>query len=341
MHMHLALPGLLWPAQALPDLVFDLDLPALSWLLGRARRGRAAPLAFEHWLAARFGFDAARPPAAALRLLGDGGNPGAAHWLCADPAHLAFEHGHPTLADPTQLELQADELEEIAVSLAPTFAGIGRFSLRPSGRGYIELAAAANLTTTPPSAAIGRGVATLLPQGPDARRFLHLANEAQIALHALELNQRREAAGKPTVNTLWFWGAGALTPVAASPYAKVMRSGIPGDGAGDTLAQGCARHAGAALHAAADNTPTAGATLLLETRLLAPAQQLDAEAWREALRTVERERLAPLLAALRSGKIRRLTVTGLGDADCVELELTRMDALRFWRRPRPLRDLAT
>lgn len=339
MHVHLALPGLLWPARALPDVMFDLDLPALSWLLGRARPqrvARSAQLAYESWLAARFGFDAAAAPAAALRLLGEGASPGAAHWICADPAHLAFEHGHPTLADPAGLDLQADELAELAVSLAPTFAAVGRWSLHESGHGYLELDAPADIATTPVSAAIGRGAAALLPRGADAARWLRLANEAQMALHGLELNRRREAAGQPTVNTLWFWGAGSL-PTTLPTAQPVAYTNV---GGGDTLARGCARHAGVPWQPAADAATDGKAALLIEDRLIAPTQQLDAEAWREALLAIERERLAPLAAALRGGRIKRLTLTALGDEGSIDLELKRGDALRFWRRPRSLMDIA-
>jgi hypothetical protein len=331
MQVHLALPGLLWPAKVLPDVVFDLELPVLSWLLGRGRLRHSSPLAFEGWLSRRLGHDTTEPPAAALRLLGEDANPGSADWICADPAHLAFEHGHPTLADPARLELQPDEIAAIAVALAPTFAAVGRFSLRPSGHGYIELAAPADIVVPPPSATIGRGAAALLPRGRDAARWLRLANEAQITLHSLDLNRRREDAGLPTVNTLCFWGAGRLPAAVTSRYEKV--------GGGGTLARGLARHAGVSWNPASDALPTAGNTLLIEERLQAPAQQLDAQAWRDAMVTLDRERLVPLAAALRGGRLKKLVITGLGDETTLDLELTRGDALRFWRRPRSLLDV--
>jgi len=330
MQVHLALPGLLWPAKALPDVMFDLELPVLSWLIGRGRRSLSPPLSFEAWLSQRLGHDTPEPPAAALRLLGEDAEPGNADWICADPAHLAFEHGHPSLADPIELDLQADEIAAITVALAPTFAAIGRFSLRPSGHGYIELAAPTDIDAPPLAAVVGRGAAALLPRGRDGARWLRLANEAQIELHALDLNRRREDAGRPTINMLWFWGAGRLPAATRASYQKV--------GGGDTLARGLARHAGVPWQPAGDALQTAGSTLLIEERLLAPAQQLDAQAWRDAMVTLDRERLAPLAAALRSGRVKKLLLTALGDETTLDLELTRGDVLRFWRRPRTLMD---
>lgn len=338
MHVHLALPGLLWPAQALSDLLYDLDLPALYWLLGRGRIARAPACAYESWLAARFGHDPLAPPLAALRLLGDGFDPGRGHWICADPAHLAFEHGQPTLSDPADLKLAAEETAELAAAIAPALASVGQFTLHGNGHGYIRLAAPVAMVTTPLSAAIGRGAAELLPRGIDAARWLHLANDMQMALHDLPLNRRREAAGQATINTLCFWGTGAMPPAASAPYAKVgVTAGNP-RGTGDTLSRGCARHAGLPWHAS-DDTEFTGATLLIDDRLLAPTQQLDAHAWRDALRAIESEHLAPLIARLRGGRLKRLTLTALGDAAVLDVDVRRLDALRFWRRPRSLADV--
>ncbi len=337
MQVHLALPGLLWPARALPDVMFDLELPALAWLLGRARRRLSAAENVETWLARQFGHGAGQAPLAALRLLGedDAAAPGDADWICADPAHLAFEQGQPMLADPAQLDLGPDEIAELAATLAPILAAAGEFSLHGSGRGYLRLAAASDVVAPPPSAAVGRGAALLLPQGSDAARWVRLANEAQIALHALELNRRREAIGKPIVNTLWFWGAGRLRATSGTPpYAKV--------GAGETaapLARGLARHAGTRWQAPEAELSRAEPTLLVDDRLLRPVQQFDAAAWRDALQALDRERLAPLAAELRRGRIRRLRLSGLGDETTLDLELTPADAWRFWRRPRTLAEL--
>jgi hypothetical protein len=38
----------------------------------------------------------------------------------------------------------------------------------------------------------------------------HAINEAQMVLHAHPVNQARQAAGQPVVNSLWPWGGGRL-----------------------------------------------------------------------------------------------------------------------------------
>ena len=123
MQVHLVLPGLLWPAKALHDTAFDLQLPALARLLGRARRSWQPPLTAESWLCRAFRIETGEPPVAALRLLGEGGTPGDDYWLCADPVHLKFEQSHLTLAG-AELGISAGEMQQIVAALAPPLASL-------------------------------------------------------------------------------------------------------------------------------------------------------------------------------------------------------------------------
>jgi hypothetical protein len=54
-----------------------------------------------------------------------------------------------------------------------------------------------------------------------------------------EANARREAEGKPAVNSVWFWGGGALPAARARPYAAIY--------AGDALTRGLAAWSGASV----------------------------------------------------------------------------------------------
>jgi hypothetical protein len=60
-----------------------------------------------------------------------------------------------------------------------------------------------------------------LPEGDEGRRWRVLGNEAQIILHNHPRNAARIAAGKLPVNSLWFWGGGAL-PDSVQARAKVV-----------------------------------------------------------------------------------------------------------------------
>src|SRR3546814_15930088 len=68
------------------------------------------------------------------------------------------------------------------------------------------------------------------------RRWRSLLNEAQIILHNHPWNARRAAAGKPPVNSLWFWGGGMLPDSVATHQGQVASD--------DVLLQALASNAG-------------------------------------------------------------------------------------------------
>jgi len=336
MPFHLILPGLLWPQKALRDTVHDLPLPNLSWLLGRGTLRWQDPVPVEHWLCRELGCAAhlQQAPAAALRLLGDGGTPGADLWLCADPVHLRIDQGRAHLSGG-DLDISKDEMQQLGDALRPHFADVGDYQIGPAGRGYLRLRTQPRLITTPPSAAAGRG--TLLPAGEDARQWLRLVNEAQMLLHALPLNARREDEGRPRLNSVWLWGGGSLPakPVAAAGAYRRLIGDHP-------VLKGLATWAGIGHQPAPDAPALTGAergTLLLLDELQQASQTLDAGKWRAALMDIESAWLKTLGQALRSGRLGSLRLTALGDEASLDVTVTRADALKFWRRPRPIHQL--
>lgn len=66
----------------------------------------------------------------------------------------------------------------------------------------------ADMKLTPPHDISDRSVREYLPNGKGADMLNQLMGEAQIFLRHHKVNQRREAAGKKTANSVWFWGQG-------------------------------------------------------------------------------------------------------------------------------------
>jgi len=354
MQLHLVLPGLLWPAKALHDCARDLELPALGRLLGRGQHIWREALAPEDWLCREFNISTAGDsplaahgiatedsPLAALRLLGEGFDPGQNIWLCADPSHLTFAQGRLILGSQAP-DLSDSEMQALLQALLPRVAQIpGFLQLRAgaagSGYAYLQLASPPAMSTTPPSAARGFSGAFSLPQGPQGPAWTRLGNEVQMLLHALPQNQEREAAGRLAVNSLWFWGAGALPPAqAAQPpsYNKVL-----GD---DALLGGLARWSHAAvgpLPASANDLPTEGTTLACVNDLALATQAMDANRWRETLLRLERNWFTPIAAAFFSGRLKTLRLTALGPEATLDIHLRGRDRFRFWKKPRPLATL--
>lgn len=323
----LIVPGLVWPRRALTDLTFDLPLPAFRRLVGRGRVTRRAAATVHGELAARAGL-AGPLPVAALRRLAAGGAPDAGEWVAIDPVHLKFAERSVVVGDPSQLELDADEAERLALSLAPIFAGLGELEvLAPL---CWNLRALQPVPDFPPlTEAVGRA-ARPLPAERAYAAWRHALNEAQIALHAHPVNQARAAAGRPTVNSLWPWGAGTLPAHAALADSRLL--------ADDALATGVARLAGIAAAPLPEcfGPDVGDADLAIVDSLAGPAQGGDGLAWRDALSGFEAAWAAPILDALRRGRLDALCLIAPGEPATIELAVAARDLWKFWRPAQPL-----
>ena len=331
MPLHIVVPGLLWPRDTIENAARGLALPALAVLAGRGRHAWTPPQPVEHWLCRAFGLAAEPPPCAALRWLGEGGEAGADAWLCADPAHLRFSRNALVIGGVDELDLAPDEAAEFVAALNAGLGEAGIFHAPHPHRWYLRLRAPVRIATHPRASVVGRALEAFLPGGEDARAWRHLANEAQVLLHNHPLNAAREARGAAAVNSLWFWGAGTLAAATRVPAAQLI--------ADDPLARGLARHAGMArgpLPATARQADLGTNALLLLDRLAAPAQALDAPAWRAALAAAEADWFMPLLAALRASRLDGLRLTAFGDDGTFDILLRPRDLWKVWRRPLPL-----
>jgi len=328
----LIVPGLIWTRQALADLTGDLPLPAFTALLGRGRLSRHPPLGSAAALAACTG-QALPLPAAALRRLASGASPDDSDdWLCLDPVRLNFHERSLILDDPRNLQLEHAEADALAAALAPTLAGLGQLELITPGHWNLRLAAAAPPFPDLPDAA-GRAVAPL-PGGAAHAPWRQALNEAQMVLHAHPVNRARETAGKPVVNSLWPWGGGSLPAARAGRHDALWSD--------DPVTQGLARLLqidGGALPGNFAGTIGGRAPLAVFAAMEHPARRGEAIVWRDELARFDTDWLAPALAALRSGRLDALRLIAPGELAAAELQVSRGDLWKFWRKPRALADL--
>ena len=312
----LIVPGLIWTRQALADLTCDLPLPAFTTLLGRGRLTQRPALRTAGILAEISGL-AAPLPAAALRRLALREHPEEADWLCLDPVRLNFQERSLVVDDPQNLRLTTEEAAALAVALAPTFAELGALEVLAPTRWNLRLSAAAPLPLDAAHAPWRRAL-----------------NEAQMVLHAHPVNQARQAAGQPVVNSLWPWGGGRLPqPRTATTHDALWSN--------DPVARGIARLLqidGTTLPDAFGSAP-ARRPLAIFDALEQPARSGDAIAWRDELARFEAGWLVPALAALSGGRLGALRLIAPGDLAAAELQVGRRDIWKFWRKPRPLAEL--
>ena len=333
MHVHLLVPDLL------AGLTGDLRLEAAELLVARGRRSsnEGSP---ESWLRVQYGMDGASDAgAAAWSLLGEGLAPGESCWLRADPVHLRVDRDALMLADSTLFGLPTEEATVLSAHLDAHFAPGLHFVAAHPQRWYARTEQVPQLVCTPLAQARGLAVSAHLPTGADAMRWHALMNETQMALHEHAVNEAREARGELAVNSVWFWGSGTLQKPASRPFDRVLSD--------DPLARGLALASGASafpLPAGVEPllaTGSSGQVLAVLDSLRAPAAYGDAQAWTDQAAALERLWFAPLLAALRAGRIGMLTLhLTAADGHGLSAEMVSGDLRRFWRRPKPLSSYA-
>ena len=340
MHCHLLVPGFCWPQGEASERSHALAPDALETLIARGRRTSAPVSGPERWLFERFGVPRQRDwPAAPFSLLAEGGSPGSDAWICADPVHLRFERNRLMLLDSTLFAIARDEAEALAGSINNHFGDSLMIYPLQAHRWFARLPDCPDMETSPLWSVRGGAIEAALPHGPDAMRWQSLANELQMLLHDHPVNLAREARGELPVNSVWLWGAGRLPPLPDRPSARPFQYVA----ASDPLARGLAQASGAQAQELAANARAwlaqaghAGIGLVVLDSLAAPSRCGQPEAWREALSRLELDWFAPLLAALRQGTLGMLTLHLLGPEHALQVEVTRSDLRRFWRRRQPL-----
>ena len=310
LHCHLLVPFRL-PAAAAAS-------PSLGTLLRFARAEAQQPGDAATWLCALFGVTRQQDmPVAPFAALGDGMAAESGYWLCADPVSLMLQRDSFGLMEAP--ELQADQAAQLAASLNAHFAQDGmQFHVAAPRRWYLRLTESPELHTHPLTSVLHRDIQPFLPMGADGLHWHRRLNELQMLLHAHPVNAALEEQGALPVNSVWLWGGGELR-----------------------------RGSGTALHVWANNPLARGLALAHNTRF-APLPDT-AQAWmglaegaEEHLAVLpeespqwEHDWFAPMLDAVKSGRIGRLTLH-LAGVSCRSYSLNARDFLKFWRRPRAL-----
>ena len=320
MHCEFVVPGLLSCASA-------NRFPALELLLARGRRRAGEASRLETWLRQAFAVETDTLAAGAITCLAAGADPGAEFWLRADPVHMRLMRDRLLLLPGEALSLSAGEAAALCDALNRHFAGVMEVRALDPRRWYARFTRKEPVLDDIPALELaGREI-------PLKGSFTEMA-EIEMLLHAHPVNEAREARGEPPVNYLWLWGGGRA-PKARSPWSAVL--------ADEPLAQGLARLARAgcrALPRAADEwlgqAAPEGRTLVVLDALRAPAALEERHAFEKNLNDLEQAWFAPLLAALRAGRVGMVTLHVPDGATMISCETVGGDLRRFWRRARPL-----
>jgi hypothetical protein len=329
MHCELLIPGLF----AAPSAT---RLPSVELLLARGRCTSARSQPLEDWLHDAFDLGNAPLAAGALTLLAGGGDPGTDYCARADPVHLRLLRDRLILVPGAALRIAREEAEALCHALNAHFGE--RLQLQPhdAERWTAKVAPALPLDARAPLTLAGCDVAVALGAAGPAHGVL---NEAQMVLHAHPVNDAREARGEPPVNSLWLWGAGRAPRVEASRWHSVS--------AAEPLALGLARAASIRRRPLApsaedwlERAPEEGRHLVVLDALRVPLALAEPGEYQDAVAALERDWFAPLLGALRAGRVGMVTIHVPDGAECAAYETIRGDLRRFWRRPKALEHYA-
>jgi hypothetical protein len=297
-------------------------LPRLAALERLLARGRARALGVSPWdfLADQAGGSLARWPVGPLSALGELGDPPRA-CLRIEPLGAELEQQGLFRLPAAGLGIGMDEAHALAQSFDETFASDGlRLQIATPERWYLCWDEAQGgerdwRGCAGPALAIAHGAR---PAPPEAA-LRRLMSEVEMLFHAHPVNAIRRERGAPIIAGLHPWGGGRLP------------DGLPG-AAADAVTPGEPYLAGLRRI----GVLAGAAPLRVDDAALPP----DGVAWPLAIECLDGARLAaegeawaaPLARLLRRGRLAGIRiVTGRAIH-----EVRRLDALRFWRRPRPV-----
>ncbi|HYC42196.1 MAG TPA: hypothetical protein VEB70_04320 [Noviherbaspirillum sp.] len=337
------LPFGLPPQELAGDLLKELDTPALALLASRTKSGdgnhqdiefqRALP--HELWMARQFGMEdglrknGSAPIAwalmAAMRITP---RPGA--WFVLQPVHIHIARDHLVLTDPRQLELSDEESRTLFDVAAPLFAEAGKQLLYgDASTWFVEAEDWRGLVTSSPDAASGHNIDIWMPKGERERDWRKVQNDVQMHWFDHAVNEAREARRLKPVNSVWLWGGPAHCTSDRTRHYDMAFNLSGSMQAFRGLVPGYAE--------AADGTTllssAAGRNMLLLDDLLEPALANDWARWLANMQHLEDTWFTPLLHALKSGKIDRLSLITTHDSRISRFTATRLSLRKFWVKP--------
>ena len=343
-HLDILLPFALPPAELSADLRKALKTPALANLIARAKSERNMPadapeegfhraLPHERWLTQVFheknacGINASPPIAPAL-MRAFGLHPAPGTWFVLQPVHIHIARDHLVLTDPRQLNLSTPEARTLFDIAAPLFEEAGKTLLYGSADTWFVHADAWNeLRTSSPDAACGRNIDIWMAHGAGERDWRKVQNDVQMHWFGHATNEEREARGMKPANSIWIWGGASSDASPAGGYTDTfnlsgwMRSFAP--------------------ESKQMRTETASAVIASKVRqglvvldtLLEPALSSDWSRWLDGMHELEQKWFEPLLQALKSGALDRLSIIATNDSGLARFTVSRLSLRKFWLKP--------
>ena len=245
--------------------------------------------------------------------------------VCADPVHLEVGLTDVTLTESI-VDLTDDESHELIALLNGHFKQDNiEFIFGSSSQWYIsfpdelifddeEKLDNEFVKTQPLEQVIRENIVNYLPKSSRSsqsskgshQNWQVIQNEMQMLLHGSEVNQQREMAGLPTLNSLWFWGAGE--PIAKTELIREMQLVM-----GGSLDEGIIQGKTIAKALEVDwQAPDANAmehrsfsinTMIILDQLIPAVSNQQPEQFQDALTQIDNDYIKPLMVLWKERKI--------------------------------------
>jgi len=249
--------------------------------------------------------------------------------LCADPVHLVVGMSDITLTDKIT-DLTTAEANELIDLLNAHFKQDGlTFIIGSNSQWYLSAPEMESLSTTPLDNVIRKNIAHY-PIRSKQRNWQVLQNEIQMLLHSAPLNQQREIAGLPSVNSLWLWGAGVPQDIEQAPPALVLSDNAV-SGEMLAIAGQCSYQQFQNTLAEFDVAATLpkGKTIIINESLVEPAISDDLDAYQVELDRLDQHLIKPLFALWNDAKIN----IQVDSCDGKLIKAQQTPRWKFWKKP--------
>jgi hypothetical protein len=246
--------------------------------------------------------------------------------------HLRVERDSLTLHDAAVLDVTREEADALAATLQALFAPDLEFHVAAPDRWYVRVAAAELPVTTPLASARGRNVYGLLPTGRGRINWRSAITEAQMVMSSHEVNAKRDAAGLPIVNSVWFWGEGVAPAALARPYSHIHGNDV--FAAGLAVLSGARRHGVPSGVAGIDLVGANDSALVVLDDLTRPLHRVDVAAWAARADAMDLAWFAHLGDAIE--RFERVRLVLPSEKGCRVALLTSAARRRWFRRRKPL-----
>lgn len=225
----LVLPGALLPTEIAPEVLRAARAPVLTGLARGATIGPLQALPWElspgaahlHWLWRHFGGEDL-PITAPYAWRALGGPPLATElWACR-PAHCALARDHMALEALDAAAPSPVELEARVPALREAASAAGCVLQELDEHWFLARAQPWDLQVRTWESQLDQAIGPESASGAAVLPWRRLINEVQMHWEVSGLNAEREAAGRPTINTVWIDGGGPWRRLRPSTVRAMM-----------------------------------------------------------------------------------------------------------------------